>query len=108
MLLKLSAGAQWTGKNESHCSTAKSISFCSEFNAASKYVIVLGALSILVLWVFIEIFDREVKKIFVPLLLTNQLSLVNLFTLSELSSGETNFFCLFLVESFVFRRIFVQ
>ena len=39
MVLRSPTGAQWTVKNESRFSTAKSTSFYSEFNADSEYVI---------------------------------------------------------------------
>jgi hypothetical protein len=39
MVLRSHTGAQWTVKNESRFSTAKSTSFYSEFNADSEYVI---------------------------------------------------------------------
>ncbi len=38
-VLRSPTGAQWTVKNESRFSTAKSTSFYSEFNADSEYVI---------------------------------------------------------------------
>jgi hypothetical protein len=38
-VLRSATGAQWTVKNESRFSTAKSTSFYSEFNADSEYVI---------------------------------------------------------------------
>ncbi len=39
MILRSLTGAQWTVKNESRLSTAKSTSFYSEFNADSEYVV---------------------------------------------------------------------
>jgi len=40
MVLRSPTGAQWTVKNESHFSAAKTTSFYSKFNADSEYVIV--------------------------------------------------------------------
>jgi hypothetical protein len=42
MVLRSPTGAQWTVKNESRFSTAKSTAFYSEFNADSEYIILFG------------------------------------------------------------------